>query len=205
MNSGDRIKQLRIARDMTLEELGRRVGVGKSTVRKWETGAIANMRRDKIAKLAEALGTTVMDIMGIDSGVVVPSGFQSMPATDSAVPLVGDIACGSPILADTNIRSYIASPSNWRADFALECHGDSMAPKILDGDVVAIRKVGQIENGQIAAVRIDDDATLKRLYHYPDKLILQAENPAYEPIVLLESDMERVTIEGLAVGIMRNI
>ena len=66
MNSGDRIKQLRIEKNMTLEDLGRRVGVGKSTVRKWETGAIANMRRDKIAKLAEALGTSVMDIMGLD-------------------------------------------------------------------------------------------------------------------------------------------
>ena len=66
MNSGDRIKQLRIRNNMTLEELGARVGVGKSTVRKWETGAIANMRRDKIAKLADALGTTVMDIMGLE-------------------------------------------------------------------------------------------------------------------------------------------
>ncbi len=67
MNTGERIKQLRIARGMTLEELGQKVGVGKSTVRKWETGAIANMRRDKIAKLADALGTTIDDILGLES------------------------------------------------------------------------------------------------------------------------------------------
>ena len=72
MNSGDRIRQLRIEKNMTLEELGQRVGVGKSTVRKWETGAIANMRRDKIAKLADALGTTVMDIMGMDKESPAP-------------------------------------------------------------------------------------------------------------------------------------
>ena len=205
MNSGDRIKQLRLQKNMTLEEVGRRVGVGKSTVRKWETGAIANMRRDKIAKLAEALGTTVMDIMGIEDSFVPPTGFQAMPEMDNVVPLIGDIACGTPILAEENIRDYIATPKNWHADFSLECHGDSMTPKILDGDVVAIRKVSQIENGQIAAVRIDDEATLKRLYRYADKLVLQAENPAYEPIVLIGADMEHATVEGLAVGIMRNI
>ena len=80
-----------------------------------------------------------------------------------------------------------------------------MAPKIQDGDVVAVRKVPQVENGQIAAVRIDDEATLKRCYLYPDKLVLQAENPAYEPIVLIGEEMGRAVIEGLAVGFMRNI
>lgn len=133
-----------------------------------------------------------------------PAGFKPMPPMD-IIPLVGDIACGSPILAEENIRDYIAAPSSWRADFVLECHGDSMAPKILDGDIVAIRKVAIVENGRIAAVRIDDEATLKRMYRYQDKLILQAENPAYEPIVLIGEDMERVAIEGLAVGLMRHV
>ena len=73
MNPGDRIRQLRLSKNMTLEELGDRVGVGKSTVRKWETGAIANMRRDKIAKLADALDTTVSDIMGIEEDHSLPS------------------------------------------------------------------------------------------------------------------------------------
>ena len=83
MNSGDRIRQLRIEKNMTLEELGQRVGVGKSTVRKWETGAIANMRRDKIAKLADALGTTVMDIMGMDIGSVPPSDVLALSPDES--------------------------------------------------------------------------------------------------------------------------
>lgn len=72
MNTGDRIKQLRIQKNMTLEELGQKVGVGKSTVRKWETGAIANMRRDKIAKLADALDTTVEDILGLSDPLDEP-------------------------------------------------------------------------------------------------------------------------------------
>ena len=207
MNSGDRIKQLRLQNNMTLEELGDKVGVGKSTVRKWETGAIANMRRDKISKLAEALGTTVSDIMGLYEGdpSAPPPGFQAMPAMAAATPLIGDIACGTPILAEENISRYLPTPLHWHADFALLCRGDSMAPRILDGDLVAIRKVPQVENGQIAAVRIDDEATLKRCYRYPDRLVLQAENPAYEPIVLIGPEMSRATIEGIAVGFMRNL
>ena len=86
MNTGERIKQLRIARGMTLEELGQKVGVGKSTVRKWETGAIANMRRDKIAKLAEALGTTVDDILGLGAPA------QETQAKDDDFPQVRMIA-----------------------------------------------------------------------------------------------------------------
>lgn len=71
-NMGDRIKRLRSENNMTLEELGNRVGVGKSTVRKWENGIIANMRRDKIAKLAVALGVTPAYLMGWESTADIP-------------------------------------------------------------------------------------------------------------------------------------
>lgn len=82
MNIGERIKQLRIQNNMTLEELGQRVGVGKSTVRKWETGAIANMRRDKIQKLADALDTTVLEIMGLEEPPVPPPPAPSFSAEE---------------------------------------------------------------------------------------------------------------------------
>ena len=68
-------------------------------------------------------------------------------------------------------------PKLWRADFTLACHGDSMEPRIKDGDVVAVRRTPNVENGEIAAVRIDDEATLKHVYRYPDRLVLQPGKP----------------------------
>lgn len=198
MNSGDRIKQLRLQNNMTLEELGQRVGVGKSTVRKWETGAIANMRRDKIAKLAEALGTTVMDIMGIDTPNV--SNILPVPAV-SSIPLLGTIACGDPILTQENIEGEVDLPEHIRADFALRCKGDSMInARIYDGDIVYIRQQPTVEDGQIAAVLIGDEATLKRVRLFPDHIVLQPENPQYRPLVYWEDDMNSIRILGLAVA-----
>lgn len=123
----------------------------------------------------------------------------------SVVPCVGRIACGDPITAEENIESYDSVPSNWKTHFILVCVGDSMLPRIQDWDLVAIHKQPQVENSEIAAVRIDDEATLKHVYLYPDKIILQPENPAFEPIVLIKEEMNRVTIEGKAVGLCRRI
>lgn len=198
LNSGDRIKQLRIQNNLTLEELGKRVGVGKSTVRKWETGAIANMRRDKIAKLADALGTTVMDIMGIDDFPienVFP--FSSF----SSVPLLGTIACGEPILAEENLEGEVDLPEHIHADFALRCKGDSMInARIFDGDIIYIRQQPIVEDGQIAAVLIGDEATLKRVHLFPDHVVLEPENPQYRPLVFWENDMNKVRVLGRAVA-----
>jgi len=202
LNSGDRIRQLRIQNNMTLEELGQRVGVGKSTVRKWETGAIANMRRDKIAKLAEALGTSVMDIMGIAPSAegVAYDNILPVPAV-SSIPLLGTIACGDPILAQENIEGEVDLPEHIRADFALRCKGDSMInARIYDGDIVYIRHQPTVEDGQIAAVLIGDEATLKRVRLFPDHVVLQPENPLYRPLVYWEDDMNSIRILGLAVA-----
>ena len=121
------------------------------------------------------------------------------------VPRVGRIACGQPILAEENIEDYDSIPSSWHAAFTLLCIGDSMAPRIQDGDLVAIRKQPEVENGEIAAVRIDDEATLKRVYLYPDRMVLQPENQAYAPIVLVGDEINTVAIEGKAVGLCRAI
>ena len=123
----------------------------------------------------------------------------------SLVPRVGAIACGEPILAEQNIETYDKIPEDWRADFTLVCEGDSMEPRVKDGDVVAIRTQPTVENGEIAAVRIDDEATLKHVYHYPDRLVLQPENPAFPPIVLVGEEINRAVIEGKAVGLCRNL
>ena len=123
----------------------------------------------------------------------------------TTIPLVGSIACGTPITAEENIEARIGIPAAWRADFALTCHGDSMAPKICDGDIVCIRKQQEVENGEIAAVRIGEEATLKRFYRQGDTVLLQAENPTFAPLVYANHQLDEIEIEGKAVGFCRGL
>ncbi|MCD8331513.1 MAG: hypothetical protein LUB63_03135 [Oscillospiraceae bacterium] len=118
------------------------------------------------------------------------------------IPLVGQIACGTPILAEQNIIDYVDLPHHISADYALTCKGDSMiGVGVQDGDLVYIRQQEQVENGQIAAVTVDqDEATLKRFYLKKNILSLIAENPQYEPQIFVGEEINRVKIEGLAVA-----
>ena len=134
----------------------------------------------------------------------IPPGFEPLPEMES-VPLVGRIACGQPITAEENLEGYVSIPAAWHATFTLQCRGDSMKPTIHDGDLVAIRKDMQVENGQIAAVRIGDEATLKHVYLHPDYIELRPENPSYPSIIRRQEEMNDVTIEGKAVGLCRGL
>lgn len=204
-----RIKDLRRARGMTLEEVGNIVGVTKSTVRKWETGDIANMRRDKIAALAQALGTTPDVIMGWPKqeksadNVDALGKFGIFPISYKKFRVLGEIACGEPIYADEDRETVILANSNIDADFCLYAKGDSMTgARIMDGDIVFIKQCSMVQNGEIAAVIIEDEATLKRVYYYPDKnkIVLSAENPKYEPFVYIGEELDSIRILGKAVA-----
>lgn len=204
MTTGERIRQLRIEKDMTQEMLGEKIGVKKAAIYKYENGLVVNLKRDIIEKLANVLEVSPSYLMGLDDIKDVPQGFQPVPSMKK-IPRVGRIACGTPILAEENVEEYDSVPEHWKADFTLICVGDSMAPKIQDGDLVAIKQQETVENGQIAAVLIDNEATLKRVYVYPDKLILRPENPNYEPIVILNGESSNIRIEGRAVGFCRGL
>ena len=206
---GKRIYDLRKKRGLTLEEVGQYVGVGRSTVRKWENGIIANMRRDKIKKLSEILNTSPGYIMGwtddpncdTDSQLVPPN-ILPLPS-NKAYPLVGDIACGTPILVEENISEYIQFPDDMEVDFCLRCRGDSMVDaRIYDGDIVFIRQQPEVENGEIAAVLIGEETTLKRVYRTGDTLTLIAANSAYAPMVYTGAQLENVRILGKAVSFL---
>lgn len=200
-----KIRDLRTKHGLTLEQVAQQVGVGRSTVRKWETGLIANMRRDKIEKLAKALHTTPGYLMGWESDddtatPSMPSNIIQMPEMKK-IPLVGAIACGEPILAEENIEEYVSVPKHIPADFALTCKGDSMInARIFNGDIVYIRKQDTVENGEIAAVLIDNEATLKRVKLYDDHISLEPENPMYKPLVYWGEEMNTVRILGKAVA-----
>ena len=204
MDTNEKIKMLRVNRGITLEQVANYVGVSKGTVQKWESGLIQNMKRDKIAKLAEVLQTTPDYIIGwTDEGAAPMTGIIPMPKMKS-IPLAGEIACGSPILAVENFDELVDMPEHIHADFALQCKGDSMInAHIFDGDIVYIREQPTVENGQIAAVlieEIDSTATLKRVYMSEGHILLQAENPEYPPFVYSGEEMRKVHILGLAVA-----
>ena len=195
-----KIKKLRLQNNMTLQEVADIVGVGASTVRKWETGLIANMKRDKIAKLAEALQTTPAYLMGWEESVYTYDNIIPVPKSNR-IPLLGTIACGEPILATENLDGEVDIPENIHADFALRCKGDSMIEaRIMDGDIVYIRQQPTVDNGEIAAVLIGDEATLKRVYIADNKVTLMPCNPKYPPMVYTDSELEDVRIIGKAVS-----
>lgn len=188
------IHNKRLERGLTMKELAEKVGVSEATISRWESGKIDNMRRDKIAALADALNIVPALIMGWDS---VPDNI--VPISTRRFPVLGSVSCGEPQLMTETVETYV--DANIRADFALYAKGDSMIDaRIYDGDLVFIRKQSVVENGQIAAVAIDDTATLKRFYKYGDLVVLRACNPAYKDIEIRESDGENVKILGLAVA-----
>ena len=197
-----KIKDLRAKHDLTLEHIAQQVGVGRSTVRKWETGQIQNMRRDKIAKLAAALHTTPEYLMGWENTNETPLPANIMPMPEMRkIPLLGTIACGEPILAVANIDEYISIPKDLAGDFALTCKGDSMInARIFDGDIVYIRQQDTVENGEIAAVLIDGEATLKRVRLFDDHISLEPENPMYKPLVFWNEEMNTIRILGKAMA-----
>lgn len=210
MEMGQKIYNLRIQKGMTLEELGNMVGVGKSTVRKWENGMIANMKRDKILKVSEALGTTPAYLMGWEDEEKIISLQNIYPIELKRFPLAGKIACGVPKYANEDRESYIMAGTDIKADFCLKASGDSMVgARILDGDIVFIRKQEMVDNGEIAAVVVnsDNEATLKRLFYYKEKglLILKAENPIYEDLIFQGEELNEVHILGKAVAFQSDV
>lgn len=209
MTTGEKIKMLRIEKGYTQGELASMLGVKTPAVYKYENNIVTNLKRSTIQRLADVLGTTPSYLMGFENdeqNTSVPEGFIPMPNT-TKVPLVGTIACGIPILAEENIEGYIELPDFIRADFALHCKGDSMiGAGIQSGDVVYIKKTSaQPENGKIAAVRIGEEATLKRFYRDGNTVKLVAENPSIPTKVFIGEEINDIVIEGLAVGYTHKI
>lgn len=213
MDIGKLINKRRTELELTLEDVGNAVGVSKSTVKKWEDGFISNMKRDKIAELAKVLKLSPVSLITgeeeVDDTSDIFDDFDNIkPLQLKRFPLLGEIACGKPIFADEDHESYVMADTDIHADFCLKAKGDSMVnARIFDGDVVFIRKMPMVENGDIAAVIIDDEATLKRVYYYPEKnkLILNPENPAYEPLVYINEELNSIRILGKAVCFMSEL
>ena len=197
-----RLKELRKQAGLTLDELAERVGTSKQTIHRYENGIITNVPPRKIESLASALGTTPQELMGWDDEPATDYK-NVMPVSVKQLPVLGDIACGMPIYAEERHESFVSVAEGLDADFCLKARGDSMVgARIFDGDVVFIRSQSTVENGEIAAVILGDEATLKRVYYYPNegKLVLSPENPRYAPLVFVGRELENVKIIGKAVA-----
>lgn len=192
-------------RGMRQIDLVEKTGIPKSAISQYCAGSF-KPKQKRLFLLAEALNVDEAWLMGLD--VPMERGSMSTTATNiipfpemQKVPLIGAIACGAPILAQEHIEDYVDMPKHVRADFALTCKGDSMInARIFDGDIVYIRQQDTVENGEIAAVLVDCEATLKRVKIYPDHISLEPENPQYRPLVLWGEDMNTVSIIGKAVA-----
>ena len=200
-----RIRQRREQLGLSQEELAARMGYrSKSSITKLEKG-INDLPRAKLEELAAALDTTPAWLMGLVDLPFPPPGFEPLPEM-VRVPLVGSIACGTPITAEQNIECYIGVPAAWHADFALTCHGNSMAPTICDGDIVCIRRQPEVEQGEIAAVRVGEEATLKHFHRQGDAVMLLADNAAVcPPMFYTGEQLSELHIEGKAVGLCRGL
>ena len=202
-----KLKELRKSKGLTLDELAEMIGTSKQTIHRYETGAIANVPPEKVESLAGALGTTPSELMGWDDEPTVTYK-NVMPMSVRQLPVLGDIACGMPIYAEERHESFVVASDKLNADFCLTARGDSMVgARIYDGDIVFIRSQSTVENGEIAAVVINDEATLKRVYYYPaeGKLILSPENPRYAPLVYVGEELSAVKIIGKAVAFQSTI
>lgn len=212
MDIGQEIKRLRTERGMTLEQLGNQCGVGKSTVRKWENGMIKDMRRDKIEKLANALGVSPSHFFeyGSSSKNSINKISNIYPIEVHRLPMLGEIACGVPKFTNEDRESYVDAGTDVKADFCLKAKGDSMInARIHDGDIVFIRSQDIVENGEIAAVVVNNDseATLKRFYYYRERstLILKPENPAYEDLIFQNEELNEVHVLGKAIAFQSDV
>lgn len=201
MTVGERLKRRRKELGMSAEAVAEKLGCSPSTVYRYENGEINKMGIDKLKPIAEAINTSPAYLMGWEDEETLPANVSRIEPMQR-IPLVGQIACGTPILAEQNIEDYVDLPGHIRADFALTCKGESMiGAGIRTGDIVSIRKQEEVENGQIAAVMVGgDEATLKRVYTKPGVVQLVAENPNIAPAVFIGKEAEQIHIIGLAVA-----
>lgn len=199
--SGNKLKKLRLEKGMTLEELGNKVGVGKSTVRKWETGMIANMRRDKIEKLAIALDVSPLEILGLEEQSAKETQIQK---TVYEIPIINDILPQDKIFEDKNILGYFdyykLPPKN---SFAIQIKTDEMNPEILLNDYAIVDPQAELVNNNIVLIKLEEKTLIRIFKKYSNGIYLLSRNTSYEP-VFISKDQNNKYIAGKIINIIRD-
>lgn len=200
---GERIRLAREKIGMSQVDMADKIGVSKQNLYKYERGLVTNIPSDKIELIGKLTGVSPAYLMGWDNTETEPLPPNCFPIEKKKFPLLGNIACGEPIFADEDFEGYVEAGADIDADFCLRASGDSMiGARIHDGDIVFIKQQPIVDNGQIAAVLIENEATLKRFYYdqASDTVQLMAENPSYAPIVKMKSDLNDIRILGRAIA-----
>lgn len=193
MNVGQRIQQKMKEQRLSQNKLAKAAQLSQAGISAIISGQVSP-KEVTLSAIANALNCSVSELMGeIAPGII--------PLVRKSVPIIGSIACGERVSPDTEKDGYADLPDGVNADFALRCKGDSMSPTFLNGDLVLIRQQPDVNNGQIAAVNIDGETTLKHLYHQETGILLVADNPAFAP-VFVPAEKE-IIVHGLAVGYVR--
>lgn len=197
----ENIRKLRIEKGISQDELAQLTGYkDRSSITKIESGKV-DLAQSKILLFAKVLGTTPADLMGLTTSNNDSLSPDVIPLESKTIPILGSVACGTPIF-DPSDGIQVKVPASFHADFGLYAKGDSMiGADIHDGDLVFFMKQPTVENGQIAAVFIDNEVTLKRVYYQQgERLVLQAENASVPPIIIEGPDLNMVHIIGRAIA-----
>lgn len=208
---GKILKELRESRDMSQEQLAALLGISKSTVGMYEQGKRKPQSDEILKKIASVFSVSIDYLFGYNSEAqsqptIEDLGMELLTLKD--FPMLGNIACGVPIDCIEQNNLYKNGSDSIRADFCLTARGDSMVnANIYDGDIVYIRYQNAVTNGEIAAVIVNEEVTLKRLFYYPEKnqVILQPENPMYEPLIYSGEELNSIRIAGKAVAVTHHL
>ena len=195
LHVGARIQERMKEKGVSQNKLAKAAGISQSGLSSIISGA-SSPKEITLQAIAKALDCSVSELMGeLAPGII--------PIRPAAVPIIGSIACGERVTPDTNPDGYLDLPEGVHADFALRCKGESMTPTFLDGDYVLIRAQPEVEPGQIAAVNISGETTLKHVYPQQDGLLLTADNAKFPPVFVPAGADGEIIIHGLAVGYTR--
>lgn len=202
MSVGKTIKNLRNQKGISQVDLASKIDVSKQTLYKYENEIITNIPSDKIEALATELGTTPAHLMGWDmqSGLEnhpIPLGGYEFTPGKYRIPIVATVAAGEPIYSEENVEGWIDYDKDPRGHvFACRIKGDSMSPRIQNGDIIIVDQEADFEDGDIVLVTVNgNDGTCKRFKKYSDSIALLSLNPSYEPMIYTTQEVKNLPVE----------
>lgn len=206
----DVMKKKRLERGLTLKQIADKIGVTEATVQRWESGNIKSLRQGRISQLAEILHTTPAVLMGWDEkpkedSIVILEDvkYYEVPRFESIAAGFGMIANSVPIGTDLLPFKCV---SEAKETMTVVVRGDSMYPKIEDGDVIAVRKQSSVDSGTVAAILIDDqDAVVKKVTYGDDWILLHSFNPEYKDREFRGKDVQRIRVLGRVMKIIKEM